>query len=132
MPGPVERWKGHEQEYMLRPSESLRAAVDAKKAEMGLEPNASFAGMHVRRGDKVKARPTRYCSPIRPTHFKPLFLEFNSVSGLVSKSWYRSPFDHCHYHCHSELSVPKIPPTDSPNDRAGYDQFVSRPWIQRR
>ena len=75
---------------MLRPSESLRAAVDAKKAEMGLEPNASFAGMHVRRGDKVKARPTRYCSPIRPTHFKPLFLEFNSVSGLVSKSWYRS------------------------------------------
>ena len=37
----------------------------------------------------------------------------NSVSGLVSKVWYRIPFDQ------SELSISKIPPTDSPTVRPG-------------
>jgi len=37
----------------------------------------------------------------------------NSVSGLVSKLWYRSPFNQ------SELPVSKIPPTDSPKVRPG-------------
>jgi len=38
-----------------------------------------------------------------------------SVSGLVSNVWYRIPFDQ------SQLSVSKIPPTDSPKVRPGYD-----------
>jgi hypothetical protein len=42
-------------------------------------------------------------------------LMLNSVSGLVSKFWYRIPFDQ------SELSISKIPPTDSPKVRPGYD-----------
>ena len=37
----------------------------------------------------------------------------NSVSGLVSKLWYRCPLDQ------SELSISKIPPTDSPTVRPG-------------
>ena len=40
-------------------------------------------------------------------------LTLNSVSGLVSKVWYRIPFDQ------SELSISKIPPTDSPTVRPG-------------
>jgi hypothetical protein len=47
-------WKGQEMEYMLRPSKMLNAAVAARKAELGLEENAAIAGMHIRRGDKVK------------------------------------------------------------------------------
>ena len=39
----------------------------------------------------------------------------NSVSGLVSKLTVRSPFDQ------SELSKAKIPPTESPKIRPGYD-----------
>ena len=38
-----------------------------------------------------------------------------SVSGLVSKVWYRIPFDQ------SKLYVSEIPPTDSPKVRPGYD-----------
>ena len=38
----------------------------------------------------------------------------NSVSGLVSKTWYRIPFNQ------SELSVAKIPPIDSPMVRLCY------------
>jgi len=44
-----------------------------------------------------------------------LHLNLNSVSGLVSKVWYRIPFDQ------SELSISKISPTDSPKVRPGYD-----------
>jgi len=42
-------------------------------------------------------------------------LTLNSVSGLVSKIWYRIPFDQ------SELSISRIPPTDSPEVRPGRD-----------
>ena len=35
----------------------------------------------------------------------------NSVSDLVSKIWYRIPFDQ------SDPSITKIPPTDPPNVR---------------
>jgi hypothetical protein len=45
------------------------------------------------------------------THLSPRFL--NSVSGPVSKVWYRIPFDQ------SELSISKISPTDSPTVRPG-------------
>ena len=37
----------------------------------------------------------------------------NSMSGLITKVWYRMPFDQ------SELSISKIPPTDSPTVRPG-------------
>ena len=39
----------------------------------------------------------------------------NSVSGLVSKMWYRIPFDQ------SELSISRIPPTGSPTVRLRRD-----------
>jgi len=42
-------------------------------------------------------------------------LSLNSVSGLVSKIWHRILFDQ------SELSIYKIPPTDSPTVRPGRD-----------
>jgi len=42
-------------------------------------------------------------------------LSLNSVSGLVSMMWYRIPFNQ------SELSISKIPPTDSPKVRPGRD-----------
>jgi hypothetical protein len=45
-----------------------------------------------------------------------LFLfSLNSVSGLVSNMWYRIPYDQ------SELSISKIPPTDSPTVRPRRD-----------
>jgi hypothetical protein len=39
----------------------------------------------------------------------------NSVSGLVSNIWYRIPFDQ------SELSIARIPLSDSPTVRPGRD-----------
>ena len=39
----------------------------------------------------------------------------NSVSGLVSKMWYRIPFNQ------SELSISKFPPSDSPTVRPDRD-----------
>jgi len=42
-------------------------------------------------------------------------LHLNSVSGLVSKIWYRIPFDQ------SELSISRIPPTGSPTVGPGRD-----------
>ncbi len=50
----------------------------------------------------------------------------NSVSGLVSKIWYRIPFDQ------SELSISKIPLTDSPRVRPGRDPGVNTPSVSRR
>ena len=57
---------------------------------------------------------------------QPKSLLLNSVSGLVSKVWYRIPFDQ------SELSISKIPPTDSPTVRPGRHPRVNRPSISRR
>jgi hypothetical protein len=42
-------------------------------------------------------------------------LSLNSVSDLVSKIWYRIPFDQ------SDPSITKIPPTDPLNLRPGRD-----------
>jgi hypothetical protein len=44
-----------------------------------------------------------------------LNVDLNSVSGLVSMLWYRSPFDQ------SNPSKAKIPPTKYPADRPGRD-----------
>jgi len=44
-----------------------------------------------------------------------VLLSLNSVSGLVSMLWYRIPFDQ------AELSISRIPPTDSPTVRPGHD-----------
>jgi len=40
---------------------------------------------------------------------------FNSVSGFVSKLWYRIPFDQ------SDFTKAKIPPTKYPADQPGND-----------
>ena len=50
--------------------------------------------------------------PYAPALFR---LALNSVSGLISKMWYRIPFDQ------SEQSKAKIPPTASPETRPGRD-----------
>jgi hypothetical protein len=55
-------------------------------------------------------RPYHHCPTVSnclPTHVTSLFLELNSVSALVSNIWCRIPFQQ------SELSISKIPPTDS-------------------
>jgi len=68
--------------------------------------------------------PGRLCLPC-PPHFSPLFLELNSVSGLVSKLWYRILFDQ------SEMSMSRNSPTDSPKVRPGRDPRVNRSSISR-
>ena len=45
----------------------------------------------------------------------------NSVSDLVSNTWYRIPFDQ------SALSISKVPPTDSLTIRAGRNPSVNSP-----
>jgi hypothetical protein len=53
-------------------------------------------------------------------------LALNSVSDLVSKVWYRIPFDQ------SELPISEIPPTDWPKVRPGRHPSVNRPSASRR
>ena len=86
-----------------------------------LKPNAEVAMHFVYPAARAEAVyeewPGRYCSPRHrhPTHVEPSCIGLNSVSGLVSKVWYRIPFNQ------SELSIWKIPPTGSPTVRPRRD-----------
>jgi len=63
---------------------------------------------------------------VQRTLKKPSILDLNSLSGLVSKIWYRIPVDQ------SEPSKANIPPTKYPVDRPGRDPWLNRPSISRR
>jgi len=66
-----------------------------------------FVNQGLKIGDKIASLTA---GPHTPSLFS-----LNSVSGLVLKDWWRISFDQ------SDVSISRIPLTDSPKDRPGYD-----------
>ena len=99
---------------MASAAAAASAAIAASIAFFSAAAAAAATSSAASLSDSTEGPPDT-AQDVRQLTLNPSFLELSSVSGLVSNVWYRILLDQ------SELSISKIPPTDSLKVRTGYD-----------